>query len=213
MKVKLINLIIATMFAFTLVWSSTEGGGVSPQQAVAKLEQGNKDYVSGKKSSADISKQRRENTASKGQTPYAVVLTCSDSRVPPEHIFSAGVGDLFVIRTAGNVVGDFELGSIEYGVEHLGAKVIVVMGHSKCGAVAAAMSDGHIEGKVANIVEEIKPSIANAADAAKAEELNVANSSEKILQSEILSKMVKSNKVVLKQAKYDITTGKVEFLK
>jgi carbonic anhydrase len=176
------------------------------------LKQGNSAYASGKKSAADISKKRRESTAKYGQAPYAVILTCSDSRVPPEHIFSAGIGELFVIRTAGNVVGDFEIGSIEYGVLHLGAKVVVVLGHSNCGAVATAI-DGKSKGKIAKIVKEIKPAISGAANAADAEKLNIAHSYKKIMQSDILASMARSKKLAVLQAKYDIHTGKVEFFK
>ena len=117
----------------------------APFEALEKLKKGNQDYISALTNPASIELDLRKNLATNGQQPYAVILTCSDSRVAPEHIFSAGLGELFVIRTAGNVVGDFELGSIEYGVEHLGAPIIVVMGHNHCGAVEAALSS-HAEG-------------------------------------------------------------------
>jgi carbonic anhydrase len=184
---------------------------VTPDAALQKLTKGNAAYVKAKKNNADISQKLRKNTADNGQTPYAVVVTCSDSRVPPEHIFNAGIGDLFVIRTAGNVIGDFELGSIEYGAEHLHASLIVIMGHSKCGAIAASIGDGHAEGFIAKLVEEIKPGIAEITDATQAENVNVANSANKLHQSEILTKMIEHNEVKIVKAKYDIGTGKVEF--
>ena len=93
---------------------------VSAEQALQKLKDGNSEYLSAKTSSGDISLEKRVNTCDKGQQPYAVIVTCSDSRVIPESIFSAGIGDLFVIRVAGNVIDDHQLGSIEYATEHLG---------------------------------------------------------------------------------------------
>nr|AGS51854.1 carbonic anhydrase [uncultured bacterium contig00117] len=184
----------------------------TPGDAILRLVKGNDAYVKAMTNNADISLPLREKTATEGQTPYAVIITCSDSRVPPEHIFSAGVGELFVIRTAGNVVGTFELGSIEYGAEHLGAKAIVILGHSKCGAVDAAIKDAHVEGCVADIVKEIKPGISGAENADIAENLNIKNSYNKIKESEIIAELSHSGKVVIRQAKYDIATGKVSFL-
>mgnify|MGYP003623603446 CR=1 FL=1 len=136
----------------------------TPDEAVAQLQAGNATYMDAVINYGDIAPEVRADTAANGQTPYAVVLTCSDSRVPPEHIFSAGVGDLCVIRTAGNVVSDVELGSIEYGAEHLGAKGVVVLGHSGCGAVGAAL-DGHADGKIQSIGDEIKLGIGEESDA------------------------------------------------
>jgi len=99
-----------------------------PEAALRKLVEGNTIYQKARHNPAFIGKQRRIETTNPGQFPYAVILTCSDSRVPPEHIFSAGIGDLFVVRTAGNVVGSFELGSIEYAVEHLNVPLILCDG-------------------------------------------------------------------------------------
>lgn len=93
---------------------------------------------------------------SKAQHPFAVVVSCSDSRVPPELVFDQGLGDLFVIRTAGNVIGDFEIGSVEYAVEHLGVRLILVMGHRECGAIKAFVEGGKNEGHIEEIVENIR---------------------------------------------------------
>ena len=182
----------------------------SPDQALQKLKQGNDSYLNSKNNSSDISASLRENTAKNGQEPYAVIVTCSDSRVPPEHIFSAGVGELFVIRTAGNVVDDFALGSIEYGVKHLGAKIILVMGHSQCGAVSAAIA-GQAEGYINTILEEIKPGIRGVTDAAEAEKLNIANSSKKIMESDIVKELVEKGSLAIVQARYELHSGKVTF--
>jgi carbonic anhydrase len=169
-------------------------------------------YLNEKQNPGEIGLEIRHDTAVNGQHPYSVIVTCSDSRVSPEHIFSAGIGELFVIRTAGNVIGTFELGSIEYGVEHLGAKVVVVMGHSHCGAVAAAL-EGGAEGNIEAIVKEIKEGIGREKDAGNAENLNIRHSVDVIMGSEIIKKLVDEKKVIVIGAKYDIYTGAVEFFK
>ena len=182
----------------------------SPEQALQKFVQGNDAYIKSRKNNADISLNLRENTANMGQKPYAVIVTCSDSRVPPEHIFLAGIGDLFVIRTAGNVIDNIALGSIEYGVRHLGEKLVVIMGHSHCGAVSAAV-EGHAEGYITYIIDAIKPGIDGAASITDAERLNIANSYKDVMESAIVRDLMESNEIDVVQAKYEIETGKVTF--
>lgn len=182
----------------------------SPEEAIAHLKAGNEMFQAAVTNQGDISPEVRADNATNGQHPYAVIITCSDSRVPPEHIFLAGVGDLFVIRTAGNVVDDFELGSIEYGAEHLHAKVVVVMGHSHCGAVGAAI-DGHADGHIQNIVDEIKLGIGDEQDSDAAERLNITQSKNRIMESEIITHMVEAGELQVVEAKYDIDTGLVTF--
>ena len=182
------------------------------------LEAGNKAYKDG---NIDITATNADRTdlSENGQKPYAVVITCSDSRVPPELIFNSGLGELFTIRTAGNVVADFETGSVEYGVDHLGAPLVVVMGHTKCGAVAGAI-EGHAEGHVEDIIHDILPSVEQARQNAKgedeiatlAETYNVQNSINQLRESEILSKAEQEGKIQIVGAIYDITTGEVKFL-
>lgn len=110
--------------------------------ALERLKEGNKIYINSEKGAGDVSPQKRLFTSKNGQNPYAVIVSCSDSRVIPECIFSAGIGDLFVIRVAGNVIDNHQLGSIEYAVGHLGCNLVVVLGYTMCGAVgAAATSD------------------------------------------------------------------------
>ena len=108
---------------------------ISAKEAIMKLEEGNRKYLTLKTGGGDISPAVRLRTCKNGQQPYAIVIACSDSRVIPECIFSAGIGELFTIRLAGNVIDDHQLGSIEYAVEHLGTNLVVVMGHTGCGAV------------------------------------------------------------------------------
>ena len=115
---------------------------------------------------------RRLDTARNGQHPYAVVVCCSDSRVIPERIFHAGIGDLFVVRVAGNVIGRHALGSIAYATEHLGCRGVVVLGHTGCGAVEAALS-GHAEGFIADLVDAIQEAIGTERDPLAACEANV----------------------------------------
>ncbi len=120
-----------------------------------RLMEGNNRFAAGHPRHPDESPEHRRKVA-EGQKPFAVIVTCSDSRVSPELIFDQGIGDLFVIRTAGNLLSDMELGSIEYAVEHLGVKTVLVMGHEKCGAISALLSDEKFEGHVRVIIDSLK---------------------------------------------------------
>ncbi|PKM61307.1 MAG: carbonic anhydrase [Firmicutes bacterium HGW-Firmicutes-4] len=180
------------------------------QAVINKLQKGNQDFVTTEKNNGDVSQMVRIKNVQAGQKPDAVVVTCSDSRVPPEHIFSAGIGELFVIRTAGNVIGDFELGSIEYAVGHLGTSLVLVMGHNHCGAVASAM-EGHGHGYIKAILEEIQPAIAGEENVGKCENLNIDNSIKRILQSETINRLIREGTVKVLGAKYNLESGTVEF--
>ena len=149
--------------------------------ALERLKQGNQIYLNSEINAGDVSPSKRADTYKNGQHPYAVIVSCADSRVIPEAIFSAGIGDLFVIRVAGNVVGDYELGSIEYAVEHLGARLVVVLGHTGCGAVSAALCEN--SGYVKHITDEIKHAIGAETDTVKASILNVKQSVAKVKSS------------------------------
>jgi carbonic anhydrase len=120
-----------------------------------RLMEGNNRFAAGHPRHPDESPEHRRKMA-EGQKPFAIVVTCSDSRVSPELIFDQGIGDLFVIRTAGNLLSDMELGSIEYAVEHLGVKTILVMGHEQCGAISALLSDEAFEGHIKTIIDSLK---------------------------------------------------------
>src|SRR5207247_2291014 len=136
--------------------------GPSADQAMKMLQDGNARFVSGKLEHPNESPERRTEVA-KGQHQFAVILACADSRVGPEVIFDAGLGDLFVTRVAGNVVDDAMLGSIEYAVEHLGAPLIVVCGHQRCGAVQATVetvaSGAPAPGHLGALIDPIKPAV------------------------------------------------------
>ena len=174
------------------------------------LEKQNEIYMQTEKNAGDLSKNKREDTAENGQQPYAVIVTCSDSRVPAEHIFNAGIGELFVIRTAGNVIGDHALGSVEYGMEHLGAKLVVVLGHTNCGAVDAALNSG-AHGAIATITDEISACLPSECDSREAEELNVKNSISRIMDSEIITEITHTGTSRVVGAIYDIESGAVKF--
>ncbi|MCH5257070.1 MAG: carbonic anhydrase [Lachnospiraceae bacterium] len=176
------------------------------EEALKKLKDGNVQYLESKNSIGDVSLDIRKKTCAEGQTPYAIVITCSDSRVIPESIFNAGIGDIFVIRVAGNVIDNHQLGSIEYAAEHLGSNLVVVMGHNHCGAVGAAIA-GNAESFIKSITDEITKAIGGEKDDYKACCLNVKNSV-KVIEDKL--KLQPGAKVC--GAVYHLEDGKVEFL-
>ena len=169
-----------------------------------RLKEGNKRYLNARTGSGDISPETRLNLSKNGQKPYAVIVSCSDSRVVPEYIFSAGIGELFVVRVAGNVIDNHVVGSIEYALEHLGCKIVVVLGHTLCGAVGAAAQQN--SGFVSFITEEIRQAIGKETDAVKASMLNVKHSVAKI--QKLVSPL---NSVQIIGAIYHTDSGVVEF--
>ena len=130
-------------------------------EASGKLLAGNYQYATGNQAYPDQTPERRRELAA-GQHPFAAILGCSDSRVPPEIIFDQGLGDLFVVRVAGNIVDSASLGSLEYAAQHLGVALIVVLGHSRCGAVQAAIADDDAHGQIASLVRAIRPAVEHA---------------------------------------------------
>lgn len=186
----------------------------SADDALERLKKGNGLYIGDKSGSVDISSTRREELEN-GQNPFAVVLSCSDSRIVTSHIFNTGLGDIFDIKLAGNVVDDLALGSIEYGVEHLGIKLLVVMGHESCGAVTATYngvnSSEEIEGKIANITEKIEPAVHGAGSIEEASHNNVYDVIESIKEDETIKELVESGELKIVPAYYNLN-GEVEFL-
>jgi carbonic anhydrase len=187
-----------------------EGGSVT----FAKLIEGNKRYVASGATHPHQTNDRRTEVA-KEQKPFAIILACADSRVSPEIIFDQGLGDLFVVRVAGNIVDDHALGSLEYAAEHFNVGLIVVLGHERCGAVTAALAGGHAPGHIASIVEAIKPAVAKisgkgdeALDAAIAE--NIKFVVQQLRSSApILKEKVAHHKLEVVGARYDLDTGAV----
>lgn len=177
---------------------------ISASEALEKLKSGNSAYLDSKTASGDISPEIRLSTFENGQKPYAVIITCSDSRVIPEYIFSAGIGDLFTIRVAGNIIDNIQLGSIEYAIEHLGCKLVVVLGHTNCGAVGSACKENH--GFVKIITDEIRNAIGNETDSVIASILNIRHSVAKI------KKLLQPNdELIITGAIYRTDSGIVDF--
>lgn len=179
------------------------------EEALAKLREGNARYLKALTNDGDISPAIREQTAREGQFPYAIVLACSDSRVIPEAVFSAGIGELFVIRVAGNVIDDHQLGSIEYAASHLGTRLVVILGHTHCGAVGAAI---HHEkgGYIGSIVEEIEKAIGQETDDEQAACLNACYNAELVRKA--FARDFQARQVLVVPAVYEIDSGKVEIL-
>jgi carbonic anhydrase len=188
---------------------------VDAEAALKKLQVGNARY-SGKSMSSEKPTAKARAATAQGQHPFAIVVGCADSRTSPEIIFDQNLGDLFVIRTAGNLVDDYALGSIEYAVEHLGARLIVVLGHERCGAVKAAVASGSAPGHVGSIVKEIRPAV-NAVNKYPGDVLvnsineNVYRVADKICKKAALGDKAPSVRVV--RAVYDLDSGKVDWLK
>lgn len=185
--------------------------GISAEEALQKLKQGNEKYLNAVTGLGDISPAIRKDTCDNGQHPYAIVITCSDSRVIPESIFSAGIGELFVIRVAGNVINDFQLGSVEYAADHLGSNLVVVLGHTNCGAVGAAIGGG-AEGFIKALTDEIKAAIGEETDAYKACCMNVENSIKKIENGLNIPAGGEKDGLKVIGAVYNIEDGSVKFI-
>ncbi len=190
---------------------------LNADQALQKLLEGNKRFIDVKTVHPDQTVDRRTEVA-KSQSPFAVIISCSDSRVPPEIIFDQGIGDLFIIRTAGNVVDNVELGSIEYAAEHLGVNLVMVLGHERCGAVDATVKGGEIPGHIKNVVNAIKPSLDNIKDKSgdlidKTVISNVKMVVEKLKASKpILHELHEEGKLKVVGARYDLDDGTVTII-
>lgn len=184
-------------------------GNLSAAEALEKLKEGNQRYLTATTNPGDISSQIRQTTCEEGQSPYAIIVACSDSRVIPESIFSAGIGELFVIRVAGNVMDNHQLGSIEYAAGHLGSKLVVVLGHEHCGAVNAAVHH-EPDGYVKYITDEIRKAIGDEKDELRACCLNVERGVSIIKDS--LGIQEENDRLKVCGAIYHIGSGEVEFL-
>ncbi len=184
--------------------------GIPASEALKMLKDGNQRYLEAEIGQGDISPAVRMNTYENGQHPYAIIITCSDSRVIPESIFSAGIGELFVIRVAGNVIDDHQLGSIEYAAEHLGCRLVVVMGHTHCGAIGAAIHHD-LSGYIKYITDEIKEAIGEETDDYRACCRNVEHSIALIEENLEIRSMEEEGLRVM-GAVYHIEDGRAEFL-
>lgn len=188
---------------------------ISAQQALHRLMEGNKKFCT---EHYDVHPTVKEiESLVDGQHPYAAIISCADSRVPPNEVFDCDLGEIFVVRTAGNVIGTFETGSIEYAVEHLGTPLVMVLGHRNCGAVAGAYEWTGGKGALAAIMDEVSPSIRRARESASdkkeiialAETYNIQKGVELLKADPILSQLPEGSIV---GAIYDIATGAVEII-
>ena len=186
------------------------------EKSLSILKDGNIRYATYKLEHPNINQQRREALVS-GQSPFAIILTCADSRVCPELIFDVGLGDIFTIRIAGNILDKAVLGSIEYAAVHLGVNLVVVMGHESCGAVSAAITGSKTDLHIDELIEAITPAIASV-PGHKAEKLNQCVQenakyvAEKIRSSEAVMKSLTEQGVKVLSAYYQINDGMVRFL-
>ena len=190
------------------------------EDSLSKLQDGNKRFTSGEPAQKDIGNERRQELV-KGQYPFATVLSCSDSRVAPEIIFDQGLGDVFIVRVAGNVVEPTTLGSIEYGAEHLHTPLLVILGHESCGAVKATLeAKGKPEGNIGAILKKIMPAVNTAKKSKKgpdetlnlAVQENVKNTYKDIMKSKVIRELVDEGKLKIVAAEYYLGTGKVELI-
>src|SRR6266568_7935786 len=169
-KFTVFTMIACLSVAALVLAAEHPAASVSADAALAKLNEGNLRFATSEVSQSKPTAARRAETAQE-QHPFAIILGCADSRTAPELIFDQNLGDLFVIRTAGNLVDDHALGTIEYGVAHLGARLVVVLGHQRCGAVTAALASDTAPGHVQSLVRDIQPAV----KAAKGKDGNVTD--------------------------------------
>jgi len=192
--------------------------------ALERLKEGNRRFASNVRSVESLLSQMRRDQLADGQKPFAIVLGCSDSRAPAEIVFDQGLGDLFVIRVAGNVVAPSQIGSVEFAAERFGTRLVVVMGHTSCGAISATLDhltrpEEPLPGSLRSIVDRVKPALEPVVKGdtrdlvMEATRANVRHSVEQIRRgSPILEGLIANAGLLVVGAVYDIRTGEVEFL-
>ena len=212
--------LVATVLGSNLVKpdEAVAKNDMTPDETLAKLMEGNKRFVNQKRKKPNQTTIRLEDVAA-GQTPFAAVLSCADSRVPVEIVFDRGVGDIFVVRDAGNIAADESIGSLEFGTLVLGAKVLMVIGHQDCGAVISTMKELEVPGKIGLILDNIKPAIANylgkADDKAavkKATEANVLFQMEQLKKSPVIAELIANNKLKIVGGYSNLKTGEITLI-
>ena len=212
--------VLLALFCLLAVSGLVFAGHMSGDESLSKLLEGNKRFISGQLTTKDCSTEKRQELT-RGQHPFATVLSCSDSRVAPEVIFDEGLGDVFIVRVAGNVVEPTTLGSIEYGAEHLHTPLLVILGHESCGAVKATLeAKGKPEGNIGAIIKKIMPAVNTAKKAKKgpdetlnlAVQENIKNTYKDIMKSKIIRELVHEGKLKIVAAEYYLGTGKVELI-
>jgi carbonic anhydrase len=196
--------------------AQAQSANQTPQELLTQLMEGNGRFTAQKRVKANQDLYRLVEVA-QGQNPFAAILSCADSRVPPEIIFDQGLGDLFVCRIAGNIATPQEVGSLEFGTLVLGAKVLMVLGHQGCGAVKAAMDGGELPGQIASVIDKIDigsvtNDSSNAASVAMATKANVKHQIAVLEQSPVLGQLIAEEKLVLVGAYYNLDSGTVTLL-
>lgn len=188
----------------------------TPKEALNLLMEGNKRFVKDQTTCQDRNQSRREATVAK-QKPFAIVLGCSDSRIPPEIAFDQGIGDIFVVRVAGNIVDTVALDSIEYSALYNGSSIVIVLGHQSCGAVTAVLN--HNTKNIEAIANLIDPAIQHAQQKQKSKltlneaiEANILNSMKIIKKSPVIAKLIKEEKIDVVGAYYDLESGEIRLL-
>ena len=189
---------------------------ISAAEAVERLKTGNATYLQARTNPGDISQSLIDELSREGQAPYACIVACADSRVVPEHIFMAGLGELFCIRVAGNVIGDMELASCVYAAEHLGVKLVVVLGHTQCGAVASALdtlaASEEPHGALAPLLSGVRSGIGKERDPRAASVANAQAGVATVLQDADIAHLVETQGLAVVPALYETESGHVDFL-
>lgn len=200
---------------------------ISAQEALERLKEGNRRFVSDIRGQDVITNQARRTELVSNQAPFAIILGCSDSRVPAEIVFHQGLGDLFVIRVAGNIVAPSQIGSIEFAAERYGSKLVVVLGHSRCGAIQATVEelerpDENRSPNLRSIVDRIRPTIETLVETdlrhdhdalvRHAIRANIRASVNQLRHgSPILEKLIGDGNLIIVGAEYSLDSGEVEF--
>ncbi|MEH2398770.1 carbonic anhydrase [Nostoc sp.] len=189
---------------------------ITPDKALQELLDGNERFAKRKRRNPDQTYSRLVEVA-KGQKPFASILGCADSRVPSEIVFDQGLGDLFVCRIAGNIATTQQIGSLEFGSLVLGTKVIMVVGHKRCGAVQAAIKGAPVPGQIGSLLEAIKPSVESSKDqpgdkVENACKANVLAQVKKLKSSSVLSELIKGDKLKIVGGYYDLDTGEISIV-
>lgn len=208
---------LASIIIFSPISSALAAEVNPPKNGLERLKQGNHRYITSTTVCHEDWTAKR-SALIQNQAPFAIIVSCSDSRVPPEIIFDQTLGALFVVRVAGNIVDDFAIGSIEYGVSVLGANLILVLGHSNCGAVDAALKGMKFDNHIQSVLSAIQPAV-NATKGEsgnlleKTTKANVRNVKEMLKRSKpVLAKLIENGTLQISGGYYDLESGKVEFL-
>jgi carbonic anhydrase len=200
---------------------------IAAQEALRQLREGNRRFVSGDRGGDTLSSQARRHEVATNQEPFAIILGCSDSRVPAEIVFDQGLGDLFVIRVAGNIVASSQVGSVEFAAERFGTRLVVVLGHSQCGAVLATLEElqqptNNHSSNMLSIVDRVRPSLESllttelkhdpVALVHHAVRANIQASANHLRHgSEVLEQLIKNDGLIVVGAEYSLETGIVDF--